>query len=148
MRRIRFRVKEELPPKKTRSKKGGSMWSSKTEARRLIALREKALHKMGSQPLFAGDVRLTLRVHVGFRDKGLGNKGSGDLDNFVSGVCDGLMNAQGQPNIDEDLWRENPDVHPTRSIAFKDDSQVVKINAEKLAIPEDHSWYEIELEGE
>ena len=59
-----------------------------------------------------------------------------------------LLGTVGQPNIDEDLWRENPDVHPTRSIAFKDDSQVVKINAEKLAIPEDHSWYEIELERE
>ena len=144
MRRIQFRV-DDLPPKKGGEK---SMWSKPAEAKKLIALRKEALKALKSQEHFIGDVRLTLRVHVGFRNRGLGKKGSGDLDNFVAGVCDGLMPAQQEPAIDQELWSQNPAVDPEIPVAFEDDSQVVKINAEKLVVPEDHSWYEIELEGE
>ena len=61
MRRISFKVKGELPPKK-----GGdlSMWGKPIEAKRLLALRRKALETLNSSP-FTGPVRLTLSIHVG-----------------------------------------------------------------------------------
>ena len=149
-----FRVNKRLPPKKTRSKKGGSMWSSKTEARRLIRLRRKALEAMKSPP-FTGDIRLTLSVHVGCQASVVikaGEKGFGDLDNFVSGVCDGLMAAARGAKI-HPLFCEpkNDDVHPTKTIAIEDDSRVMEIVAKKCIGPGDHCWYEIgleEMEGE
>ena len=134
-------------------KNAKSMLRNPTQAERLNALRKAARAALGGQACFTRDIRLVLvlRVHVGrLEDERSGNSGSGDLDNFVSGVCDGLMRAH--PNTPStsfhDLFRkpENSDVHPTKSLAFEDDSQVVKINAEKLVGPEDHSWYEIELE--
>ena len=100
MRRIQFQVEDQLPPKK-----GGatSMWGKPLEATRLIALRKNALEARGSQPIFTVGIRLTLRVHVGFEfAKQFGDPGNfGDLDTFVSGVCDGLMKAHPTPG-DED----------------------------------------------
>ena len=153
MRRIQFEVHGELPPKKHGRK---SMWNRETEAKRLCQLRRKArkaLAKLGFAP-FTGDVRLTLSVHVGdeadvFTDAG--EKGFGDLDNFVSGVCDGLMAAH--PNVipDPSLWPEGSDIHPTKPIAFLDDAKITEINAKKCIGPGKRCWYEIgleELEGE
>ena len=40
----------------------------------------------------------------------------------------------------------NQDVHPDRSIAIVDDSQVISIQAEK--VKGDVQWYEVMLEGE
>ena len=151
MRRIQFQVDDQLPPKKHGRK---SMWNRKTEAGRLIVLREKALHKMRCQPLFTGNIRLTLNVHVGCQARVVvkaGEKGFGDLDNFVSGVCDGLMAAH--PNVipDPSLWPEESDIHPTKPIAFLDDAKITEINAKKCIDPGKRCWYEIgleELEGE
>ena len=151
MRRIQFQVDDQLPPKKHGRK---SMWNRKTEAGRLIVLREKALHKMRSQPLFTGNIRLTLNVHVGCQARVVvkaGEKGFGDLDNFVSGVCDGLMVADPKVIPDPSLWPEDSAVYPTATIAIEDDVQVAEIVAKKCIGPGAHCWYEIELkevEGE
>ena len=158
MRRIQFEVEDledpltdTLPPKKHGRK---SMWNRKTEVNRLKVLRRKALDELGSAPPFTGDIRLTLSVHVGceapvFTDAG--EKGFGDLDNFVSGVCDGLMAAH--PNVvpDPSLWPDGSDIHPTRPLAFLDDARITEINAKKCIGPGKRCWYEIgleELEGE
>jgi len=148
MRRIRFRVDGELPPKKHGKPKKGearSMWGKKREAKRLIRLREGALAALGSQGPFTRDVRLTLRVHIGPEHRAQGN--GGDLDNFVAGVCDGLMAAQQRPKHDSALWSKHPTVCPTRPIAFDDDLQVVQIDAKKFAINEP-SWYRVVVTGE
>ncbi len=159
MRRIQFEVEDledpltdTLPPKKHGRK---SMWNRKTEVNRLKVLRRKALDELGSAPPFTGDIRLTLSVHVGceapvFTDAG--EKGFGDLDNFVSGVCDGLMAADRRAKI-HPLFCEskNANVHPTKKIAIWDDQQVIEINAKKCIRPGNHCWYEIgleEMEGE
>ena len=150
--------KDALPPKKHGDK---SMWGKRTdtEPKRLIALRQKAVEKLGSQPL-TGEIRLTLTVHVGVKDfdkldrdaRAKAVKNVGDLDNFVAGVCDGLMAAHpNTPNTSfHDLFGkpENSDVHPTIPIAFEDDSQIVKINAERRIRHGDHRWYEVGLEGD
>ena len=141
MRNIRFRVANELPPKKDGA---NSMWGKRTEAPRLIALRKAALEALGDQRPFTQEIRLTLRVHVGLQN----DLRSGDLDNFITGVCDGLMasapRSSVHPLFDES---ENSAVHPSKTIAVADDFQIMKIDAEKLAgLGEDH-WYEIKLEG-
>ena len=139
---ISFRVEGELPPKK-------SGWGNPTDAGRLIALRREALGAVTSSP-FSGPVRLSLSIHVG--DQALvvtkvGEKGFGDLDNFVSGVCDGLMAADPNAGIHELFDRpENADVDPTKKIAFRDDQQVMEIHARKRITPGDHCWYEVGLE--
>ena len=129
MRRIRFLVKDKskdlLPPKKRPR--------STIQKDRLIALKKEALEALRLQASgpFENEVRLALSVHVGFAlENKSGNRGSGDLDNFVAGVCDGLKKADSEEYV------------------ISDDSKVVKIHAEKLVGPDDHSWYEIVLEGE
>ena len=143
MRKFRFQVEGELPPKK-----GGalSMWGTATEAPRLIALREAALGKLGSGRPFSQNIRLTLRVHVG-RPKASVNPG--DLDSFVAGVCDGLMAADRRAKI-HSLFSQprNADVHPHKTIAIWDDQHVVEINATKCEGPGNRPWYEVTLEGE
>ena len=129
MRSIEFQVKDKskdlLPPKKRPR--------SKIQTDRLIALKKEALGALRSQAFepFENNVRLALRVHVGFpQEQKSGNRGSGDLDNFVAGVCDGLKKADSEEYV------------------VSDDSKVVKINAEKMVGPDDYSWYEIVLEGD
>ena len=118
------------------------MWGQ--QAPRLIALRKKALEALGTEQPFTDDIRLTLRVHVGNHN----DRGSGDLDNYVAGVCDGLMAAHRNAKPDGSFEEsENSAVHPTKPIAILDDSNVIKIDAEKLVGLEDKYWYEIELEG-
>ena len=152
----RFQVNG-LPPNKSVK---GSMWANEEQAHRLIALREAALTKPVPR-VFAGPVRLTLKVHVGIPDwdtldtdarrKAL--KECGDLDNFVAGVCDGLMKAH--PNTlkvprpkGHPLLSFPEHVRPSKPIAFKDDSQIMKIDAERIVSSGDHRWYEVVLEEE
>ena len=142
MRNIQFKVENELPPKKDGA---NSMWGKRTEAPQLIALRKAALGALGDRRPFTREIRVTLRVHVGRQN----DVRSGDLDNFITGVCDGLMACNPRSAI-HPLFDKNGNstVHPSKTIAIVDDSQVVKIDAEKLAgLGEDH-WYEIKLEGE
>lgn len=139
-RQIWFRVENQLPPKKDGAK---SMWDKPIEAKRLIVLRRNALEALGSQPPFTKGIRLTLRVGV----RSGNNQNPGDLDNFITGVCDGLMAAHRLAKIDPIFCKsENLTVYPSRTIAILDDSQVMKIDAEKRVGPGD--WYEIEVEGE
>lgn len=146
MQRVSFQVTGELPPKK-----GGdlSMWGKRIEAKRLLALRRKALEALNSSP-FTGPIRLTLSIHVGDQAPVFtkaGTNGFGDLDTFVSGVCDGLMAAHSSarihPLFDE---VENADIHPTKVIAIPDDQQVMEINAKKRIGRGNHCWYEVGLE--
>ncbi len=127
------------------------MWSKKpgTEAARLIALRTKVLDELRSRPDFTEgrpyfekgvEIRLTLRVYVGSRkENNAGAGGSGDLDNFITGVCDGLMAAH--PNLLRaktwhDAFNSEPvEIAPSQSIAFEDDRYVTEICARKAVDP-------------
>lgn len=80
---IEFRV-EGLPPKKDGA---NSMWEKRLESQRLVSLRRVALEKMGGRPPLKSDINLTLSVNVGAKNDRL----VGDLDNFVTVTCDGLM---------------------------------------------------------
>ena len=147
MQRVSFKVTGELPPKK-----GGelSMWGKPLEAKRLLPLRRKALEALKSNRPFTGPIRLTLSIHVGEQAPEVTNAGKygfGDLDTFVSGVCDGLMAAHPNANLDPLFAKaENADIHPKRVIAIWDDQQVIEITAKKRVVPGSQCSYEVGLE--
>ncbi len=141
-----------LPPHKSVR---GSMWANKEQAKRLIKLRDEADKKL--EGLLTGKVRLTLTVHVGIpewetldteaRQKAL--KAKGDLDNFVTGVSDGLMAAH-RNLLQAGTWHETfnterAEIRPPEAIAYEDDSWIFEIRATKVVHPAD-DWYKIELE--
>lgn len=97
---------------------------------------------MGGRPPLNRNICLRLCVHVG-----RGDGRTADLDNFVGGVYNGLGAAPENvrclhPSF---LKKENLDVDPRERIAIYDDSQVVKIYAEKI-VESGESWYEIVAE--
>ena len=141
-----------LPPKKHGEE---SMWGHSTEVPRLIALRKAARRGFGQQEPFAREirVRLTLCVYVGSgHEEKSGKQGSGDLDNFITGVCDGLMAAHENlltaKSWHEDFDTADPAIHPRVSIAYEDDSQIREICAKKVVDPTlgDSCWYKVKLE--
>jgi len=110
MRSISFRVDGHLPPKKDGAI---SMWGKPAEAGRLVALRIAALQALGGLPPFERNMRLALKVHVGPTN----DRRAGDLDNYVTGVCDGLMAANPLSSVHPLLRTpERPDIDPSRDL--------------------------------
>jgi hypothetical protein len=140
MRTYRFEVKG-LPPKKDGAQ---SMWGKRLESERLVALRQAALQALKEQPPLESNIKLTLKIHLPVNDRSIG-----DLDTFVTGVCDGLMATPYGGKLDP-IWdnKELENIHPTNTIAIDDDSQVVSIQAEKIIGGSSQQWYKVVLEGE
>jgi len=140
MRTYRFEVKG-LPPKKDGAQ---SMWGKRLEAERLVALRQAALQALKERSPLKNNIRLALKIHLPANDRSIG-----DLDTFVTGVCDGLMATPYGGKLDP-IWdnKELENIHPTNTIAIDDDSQVVSIQAEKIIDGSSKQWYEVVLEGE
>ena len=132
------------------------MWGKEpgTQAKRLIELRTSALEALLLKPDFIDGepyfekteaIRLGLSIQVASWRKGKsGEKGSGDLDNFITGVCDGLMNAHPRAKIHR-LFCESSNVDPAKAIAFDDDSEVTQICARRRFGPVDE--YVVVVEG-
>ena len=119
---------------------GKSGESEKVAALRLAAL--KAMH--GVSPL-SHNIRLTVVVHVGKTN----DRFTGDLDNFLTGVCDSLMaaapNARIAPVFNQPKLAS---IYPSKPIGILDDCNVVEIHARKVIGDTDAPWYEVELEGD
>lgn len=124
---------EGLPPKKDGAQ---SMWDKPLEVQRLKALRVAALEALRLAALQAMtdapgfpleipvELHLTVRAHP--RD--------GDLDNFVTGVCDGLMAKHPRASWNCDAWAGVPEAAtPELPLLFWDDALVDRITAERLA---------------
>jgi len=113
------------------------MWRKRAEIARLKALRTAAFDALGGELIASEKVELALQVHA--------DVAAGDLDNFITGVCDGLMAAHRNTPIRDEEWSDVPaDVHPRRAVAFEDDSCVCRIVAERIpCVGEPH--YEVEL---
>jgi hypothetical protein len=141
MDKIEFRVEQHLPPKKDGA---NSMWAKSVEVPRLIALRRSAVTAMAGRRPFRANIALELEVHY---PAAQGHR-IGDLDNFVAGVCDGLMAAVPRSNKDPQ-WdmADYALIHPLKCIAIEDDDAVVSIVARKV-VGGSVSWYHITLEGE
>ena len=141
MRHISFKVEGNLPPKKDGA---NSMWNKEVEAPRLVALRHQALEALDGEPPFSSEIRLKARIHVGNSNAG----NTGDLENFITGICDGLMKADSRARLHQLFSTpENATVHPQNIIAIDDDSQIIEIHAKKLAAESGDNWYEVEIGG-
>jgi len=139
--KISFQV-QDIPPKKDGA---NSMWGKETEIPRLISLRRAALEAMAGLDPFERNIHLKFTFHCPsnkiFR--------VGDLDNFITGVCDGLQAADPRAG-GKTKWAKEapPEIQPNECIAIKDDCYVVQILAEKVGDDSARDWYEIEIEGE
>ena len=112
-----------LPPKKDGA---NSMWRKSTEVPRLQALRLAVVTALENFPKRSkgGEIELSLRLYAPPQ--------AGDLDNFITGICDGLMAASPQTSIDNKFWQDLPEeIHPHKAIAWYDDKQVCHIEAER-----------------
>ena len=118
-----------------------SMWGKADQQPRLQRLRQAFLAALNGQPPLAANIRLTVRVHVG----PVNSNRVGDLDNFITGICDALQSGKGTWTA----WDapEFEAVHPRSAIAIVDDSQVVAIDAQKIIGPAE-PWYSVEIEGD
>jgi hypothetical protein len=127
-----------LPPKKDGA---NSMWRKGVELARLKALRHAALHALEGQQLFTSNVQLHVDVYSLLK--------SGDLDNFIAGICDGLMAAHPRTPIDDQQWLDVPPLaHPRFPIAFADDAIVRRIDAQRKRLARSDPHYEITIIGE
>lgn len=111
-----------VPPKKDAAR---SMWMKPFQAERLKLLRlaaTSAVQEAGKVP--EGPVHLIVRIYA--------HPEMGDLDSFVSGICDGLMAAHPLVLVDPSLWSDLPEeARPDRPIMFVDDRVIAKIEAER-----------------
>ena len=141
MAKIKFWVRDALPPKKDGAE---SMWNKPTEAARLVQLRLAASESMkGSQP-FGKNVRLSIEVFLEDPE----SKTAGDLDSYITGVCDGLMSAHPKAKLDT-IWNlpELAHIHPRKTIGLEDDSAVISIYADKIPAHRSGLKYRVTLEG-
>lgn len=124
-----------LPPKKDGAK---SMWLKSAERPRIMALRKAAVEAMHNQPPFTSPLHLKICIYA--------NSLAGGLDNFITGICDGLMAAHERTPIDYNLWETVPEAaRPNHPIAFLDDQHVTKIEAERFRLDSATPYYQVEL---
>ena len=132
----------DVPPKKDGA---NSMWAKDTEVPRLISLRRAAHAALEGKPPLKSNVALHLDMYC--RPEELLR--IGDLDNFVTGICDGLMRAN--PRIKQHARWQSEDLAPIRpeiTVALVDDSAVVSIKASKRPSEDGRVWYAVELTGD
>ncbi|MEX2227564.1 MAG: hypothetical protein WEB52_14065 [Dehalococcoidia bacterium] len=124
-----------VPPKKDGA---NSMWRKQAEVQRLKTFRIAACAALDGREPEDGLVALTVRVFAPVS--------AGDLDNFATGICDGLMAVHPRAPVDPSLWAEVPEqARPDRAIAFRDDCVVSRIVIERLPVT-DVVRYEVELD--
>ena len=83
------------------------MWTKGSELANLKALRRAARRRPPGGPIVAAPVTLRLRVYADPR--------AGDLDNFITGVRDGLMAARAAPT--PATWAKLPElIRPNRAV--------------------------------
>jgi hypothetical protein len=137
-----IRVDGLLPPKKDGA---NSMWGKANVRPLLKALRLAAAEAMGGRDPFDEPVELSLTVRTGATTEApelWARRSGGDLDNFITGVCDGLQAAYAGWRTSEE-WADVPDAaQPDRPLVFTDDSWVRRIVAE--AVPGDLG-YEVQV---
>ena len=144
--RIEFKVPG-YPPKKHGEK---SMWARSDEAPHVASLRNeayKARLKTGCTRHLQSFVTLELRVFVP-RSK---LESAGDLDNFITGVCDGLQAADPKvlPYLHE-VFQEvtAKGATPEYPLLIENDAKVVSIIARKVSLDECQSlYYEVAVES-
>jgi len=143
-RKYEFKVEGIVPPRNVR-RKSKSMWNNLTEVRRLIELRKEAYAALNGASPLSEDIALSIRIHLPRNY----NK-PGDLDNFIKGICDGLMKCPNHPKLKLDETFEEPEhakIHPETFAMIEDDEKIIKITAAKAVEDIEEPFYEITVEG-
>lgn len=74
---------------------------------------------------------------------------AGDLDNFVTGICDGLMATHPFTPITPALWSDLPaGAWASCPIVYTDDAVVQRIEAERRPLDGTAPRYEVEISGD
>ena len=111
----------DVPPKKDGA---NSMWGKASEIPRIKELRRKVLAGLDGREPSGGSVSLELTVFA--------PASAGDLDNFITGICDSLMAAHPSVRWSETAWADVPrEAWPDRALVYLDDSQVQQITARR-----------------
>lgn len=136
MNKVEFIVND-LPPKKDGA---NSMWRKPAEIPRIISLRLAAWNAIKKFDVPLGLIHMKLWVHA--------QPHHGDLDNFITGICDGLMAAHplSIKHVQNAVWADLPaPVAPDKHILFEDDAMITKIEAERIK-PDNNFYYELTFE--
>lgn len=130
---------EDIPPKKHGAK---SMWDNKTESKRIVSLRKKLLENI-KEPI-KGFLKLNLFLYVPKKKI----ESIGDLDNFITGVCDSLQVSHFGINKFDEVFNksENKDIHPKKIYFIENDSKIISIIAKKEKTIKNNPYYKIILE--
>jgi Holliday junction resolvase RusA-like endonuclease len=91
------------------------------------------------------DIALSIKIHLPRNY----NK-PGDLDNFIKGICDGLMKCPNHPKLklDETFEKtEHENIHPKTFAMIEDDEKIIKITATKAVEDVEKPFYEVVIEG-
>jgi hypothetical protein len=128
------------PPKKHGEK---SMWARDDEAPLVALLREKALETMSKNRInkcFACLVSLDITLFTPRSSL----ESIGDLDNFITGICDSLQAAdlKAIPHLHRvfSLPRYRS-IEPKRPLLISNDAKVVSIVAKKVLLAENENVY-------
>lgn len=135
---ISFKVQGK-PPKKDGS---SSMWGKKSEALNIVNLRNAATEAMEENDVgpFIGRIGINLTIISSEKEI----ESMGDLDNFMTGICDGLQAADPRAKI-HDLVKSECIISPLQPILFYTDAKVFEINAKKVPIDENNGYYEVKI---
>ncbi|MCL6576924.1 hypothetical protein [Kyrpidia sp.] len=143
-----MRIEFEVDGKPPRKNGATSMWGKDDEIARLVSLRRKALEAMekeGISDCFRSFVKLELTLFLPRSDLE-----RGDLDNFITGICDGLQAVNSNPRTKihhEFLKPENEGIHPSRALLLENDSKIISINARKVLRDNRELSYKIVIES-
>ena len=131
-----------LPPKKDISL---SMWNDKkkpNQVQRLIELRKEAKDKI--KGVICKNIVFDLRVFI---PELKNTKSEGDLDNYIAGICDGLMTATKDTPISKE-FDIHDGIHPSVRSFINDDCEIVQINARKIILNDIEAHYQLIIQGE
>ena len=116
------------------------MWRKGSELGKLKALRTSAGRAMAGAPLLTSNAEMEIVLHA--------DPQTGDLDNCITGVCDGLQAAHPNIPLDQALWADLPaEFGPQNAIVFADDRIVSKIHAQRIPSQGLAAWYEVTIIG-
>jgi hypothetical protein len=89
-------------------------------------------------------ITLELEVHLPAHELSR----AGDLDNFVTGVCDGLQASSGESPRDP-RWFDpaNASLDPAGAILIENDAAVIEIHASKREERTSVPWHKVTLTG-
>ena len=123
-----------VPPKKDGA---NSMWRKRSELDRLRVLRLEAAMRLSEAPVDRTPDEVRLVVFA--------PRSAGDLDNFLTGIFDGLQAAHPNTPIDAADWDGLPEAAlPGHALFVRDDGEIQRATVERRT-PRGPERYELTL---